>query len=151
MTWPKLDMSAGAINRREDGTCWICCRVPGQERHHIIPRAYGGEHGPLVDLCGNHHKGGVHRLADEGLESLNAVFPDVSGPGLQVAKQCAIAIVKAKALVKGDANKTTVYSDRMPARTNRQLKALARAFKRPQTDVVRYAIAELHRRHFGKD
>lgn len=35
--------------------CWVCGRKDGMHSHHVIPRAYGGLDGPVVDLCGGHH------------------------------------------------------------------------------------------------
>ena len=45
-----------------DGQCWVCGTTEGLCRHHVVPRAYGGENGPTVHLCGAHHTL-IHDLA----------------------------------------------------------------------------------------
>lgn len=36
--------------------CHICrVNTPVPHKHHIIPREYGGESGPVIELCGNCH------------------------------------------------------------------------------------------------
>lgn len=142
----KLDLSAGAIN--DTGGCWICGNRDGAHYHHIIPRAYGGTHGPQVRLCAVCHDG-VHKVADQGLESARTVLPDVSGAALTCVKQLATIINKAKDVTGKDKNKAIVFSTRFNAATNRKLKQLVQATKQNQEAVVRLAIDELHRRLIG--
>ena len=46
--------------------CWICgtpfSHDRQEERHHVIPRAYGGTNGPQVSLCDSHHSA-LHQIA----------------------------------------------------------------------------------------
>lgn len=35
--------------------CIICGTIKSIHEHHIVPRAYGGENGPTVNICAIHH------------------------------------------------------------------------------------------------
>ena len=35
--------------------CIVCGVRKGLHEHHVVPRAYGGLNGPVVDICGAHH------------------------------------------------------------------------------------------------
>ena len=63
----KLDFSMNHINSEDK--CWICGSDLSLEYHHIIPRAYGGEHGPQVGLCADHHSA-IHLLAESDLDKV---------------------------------------------------------------------------------
>lgn len=51
------------------GQCFVCMTGKGcllnitPEEHHVIPREYGGEKGPVVSLCPNQHRA-IHRTAN---------------------------------------------------------------------------------------
>src|SRR5271156_6066871 len=66
--------------------CWVCERrfvnavPPGneqEERHHIIPRKAGGEDGPQVSLCLDHHTK-LHKIATR-LSSKRSYFEFLRG------------------------------------------------------------------------
>lgn len=149
MSNEKLDFSMGHIN--SEGKCWICGSTLSLEYHHIIPRAYGGEHGPQVGLCADHHSA-IHLLSESdidkvGLDALT-IFKGLSKIGLTKAIELAIIIIRARHATKDDQNKTAVFMDRFPAKTRNQLKRLASYYKTNQKKVVRQAIEELHNRIF---
>jgi hypothetical protein len=44
------------------GRCYICGSYSISEEHHLIPQSRGGEDGPTINLCVEHHKK-AHYLA----------------------------------------------------------------------------------------
>ena len=44
--------------------CWICGSDRKLHQHHIVPRAYGGEKGPTITVCGSCHSS-VHAVGEE--------------------------------------------------------------------------------------
>jgi microcompartment protein CcmL/EutN len=54
--------------------CLICRRKGHLASHHVIPREFGGTHGPQVAICGSCHSG-IHAAALDGrLDNLSKWF-----------------------------------------------------------------------------
>ena len=154
MTWGKgnppkkpalLDFSQGSENSK--GVCWVCGSTPGEGKldcHHMVPRALGGEEGPTVWLCQPCHRR-VHEAGyGRGVEPSGCALSD---------SRCSIlggTIMEAARVVKDDPNKSVVFTDRFPAETRKQLRELAKATGKTQKEVVRMALAYMHRTLYGK-
>ena len=112
--------------------------------HHLIPRALGGEKGPVADLCSNCHAL-VHKAADRP-ESLSRI--EDAGHRFRVSQMAAI-IVRAQDAVKGDPNRSVTIRDRMPAEVARKLADLASLYGTSQRAALRAAVRSEHARWFG--
>lgn len=146
-----LDMAFGADN--SPGVCWVCGSTVALEEHHMIPRAYGGQDGPVICLCATCHSN-VHKLADATglakpeLSIAKSIALTDNKISLTRLQQLAIIIIQAKATTQKDPNKTAVYMDRFEAETLKKLKSLAKALRLNQKQVVRLAIAHLYGKYF---
>ena len=138
-----LNMSPGAVN--SPGSCWVCGCVM-EDRHHVFPRAYGGEKGPTVDLCQTHHRL-VHDLAERDSLAAGRIPQEHEAAGRTMF--LAGCIETARNAVKDDPNKSTMFMSRLPPATAKQLRQLAKFLKRPQKAVVNMAVNELHKTVFG--
>lgn len=144
----KLNLAFGAEN--SPNICWVCGLTTSLEEHHMIPRAYGGQDGPVITLCAGCHSC-VHKLADynaQDLEYAHKLLKTDNKKSLTRLSELAIIIAYSKQATKNDENKTIVFMDRFPASVNRQLKALAKVLKKDQRTIVRLAIAQLYKVYF---
>jgi acyl CoA:acetate/3-ketoacid CoA transferase len=109
--------------------------VPFDE-HHVVPRAYGGEAGPQITLCGSHHQL-IHTMglcqlkqltahSDESTidEAAEKSFQSLTDQGKQRATYLASVISKAGFAVVSDSNKTIKYSGELTAEQNRKINAI---------------------------
>lgn len=95
--------------------CWVCevrfndQHPPGpavEERHHLMPQAYGGTDGPQVSLCDTHHTK-LHKVAS-ALKAGRPYLGIMTGESPQRQKKLlwmAILVVKADRATVNDENK----------------------------------------------
>ena len=141
----ELDLSKGVVN--SEGVCWACGTSDDEEKldyHHIIPRAFGGEQWATVALCQV-----CHRMAHELATGARATFAAANKTMAWRLGNLSSFIKEAGKMVDGDANKPTMFQDRMPARTSAQLDRLAKLFKVNKRLAVRRAIEETYMRYIG--
>lgn len=82
--------------------CWVCPSKDGLNDHHVIPQAYGGEHGPQVTVCATHHTF-IHAVAVRPLaERQPAVMEHTQNPDQRnKLLQLIELIARARAATKG--------------------------------------------------
>lgn len=157
----------------ESNTCWVHGGVGSIEYHHIVPQAYGGEHGPQVALCGNCHTG-IHLLSYKQL-LFDGVVSDMEWQlklVLQFAKEWVpssvlnspssrLVLIRAWALAQvvyrsrkmveasGGDNKITQFHTKFGGSDMRMLKVLAKSYGVTQDQLVKIAIQELYTRRIG--
>lgn len=128
--------------------CWVCGVkfIPEgpafKEEHHVFPRNAGGDDGPLVKLCPQHHTA-AHQVAIRLQTNKPVDELLVHEPKLVVKKVAylARAIVKAEALVEGDPNKSVTHSMKLTARDQQILGYLKSVFpKKSRSEIIRAAI-----------
>lgn len=134
--------------------CWVC-NVPfgpslKEERHHLIPRAYGGVDGPQVSLCDSHHTA-LHTIALR-LYSKKPFTDLLTGSSLQDKKLVYLAqvVCNSRLATENDPNKRQVLvltpSKETLAKLDR-LKALnGRRISRE--NLIELAIHQLYSKHF---
>lgn len=138
--------------------CWVCLKEfgassPGgstlEERHHIIPRAYGGSEGPVVSLCCDHHTT-LHQMALR-MYSNKPHFDLLTRNPVYDRKLLWLAslVVNARHLTENDPNKPLVLHVVADKNFKSKLKALKTVFpKSSYTVLIRYAVEQLYRKHF---
>lgn len=134
---PKDPLDPPLLETHALDCCWVCSikNVPFDE-HHIVPRAYGGENGPLITLCGSHHTL-VHNLGLYQLKQLTSYSEEstieeadsqslqaLSAQGKYRAMYLANVIAQAGFAVESDVNKTIKYAGEFTAGQNRKLNAI---------------------------
>jgi hypothetical protein len=99
--------------------------------HHIIPRAFGGSSGPVVDICNEDHDL-LHRLAVRvihGLMDLDDVasscYSDEHYAAIRYLVGC---VVNAEAATRNDPNKRTLVSVSLSGKQSRMLDDLTKIF-----------------------
>lgn len=146
-----LNLAFGAEN--SPNICWVCGTQTALEEHHMIPRAYGGQDGPVICLCAVCHSN-THKLADASgkekptLQLAQSIAKTTNKISLTRLQQLAIIILQSKQITVNDKNKTAVYIDRFEAQTLRELKELAKVYQLNQKQLVRLAIRTLHQKTF---
>ena len=142
----KLNFKNGVVNSQ--GACWVCGTTEDEEKldyHHVIPRALGGEAGPVVGLCQPCHR----RTHELGNGDQNALPETSNRIALQRLFVLSRVISEAGNRTKNDPNKTAIFSARFSANTKHKLRALARVSKKSQKTVIETAIDELYGKVFG--
>ena len=141
-----LNFENGAVNSR--ATCWTCGTDESKEKldyHHMIPRALGGEAGPMVGLCQPCHRR-VHELGSGDQDALPKTSNAITLQRLFILSNI---IIEAANRTKNNPNKSVMFSARFPARIRRKLQRLAKISKRSQRTVVETAIEDLYAKVFG--
>ena len=137
--------------------CWVCGErfttsiPPGranEERHHILPRAFGGTDGPVVSLCDSCHSK-VHKLSYDPskipmlckgypLESINKLI-----------YLCGI-IYKAKRLLEQDPNKLLPMTFKITKGDAEKLDRLKSVLNvKSRAAVYAIALTRLYNQHFS--
>lgn len=155
-------------------TCWVHLGRGSIEYHHIVPRAYGGENGPQVALCGNCHTG-IHNLSfksllfdgqlagHEKILSLTKEFASdwIPSSALKSKEQNRIlvrawglanVIFKSRKLVNTadeEGNKKIQFHTTFDGEENRMLKVLKTSYGVNQDQLIKLALRELYSRRIG--
>ena len=152
----QLNLTKGYLNSK--GVCWTCGIKDRLEPHHIIPVSYGGKQGALVHLCPICHSK-VHSIADLNTDTIppdnqlsGSIINQLGDSNIDQNRVYLLVktILVAKFSTKTDKNKTTLFMDRFPSRTNRELKQLAKTLKLNQKEVVRLAVNTLYKQYIKK-
>ena len=138
--------------------CWAC-DVPFTnnllpEDHHVIPRAFGGNDGPQVRLCSDHHSL-LHKMAimlvPEKQADLAHIQQFLIGLTTTTAKRtmylaCTAALAERK--FSADPNRGVPVSLSIPNNLLIKCKAAARHLNMPMSALIKEALAEYIRRRF---
>lgn len=137
--------------------CWVCNtkfapKGPAhEERHHIVPRAYGGEDGPMVSLCDTCHTR-LHKTA-VALSSNKPTYLLLQGLNPEAQKRIyylASCVVNAKAATENDPNKKTMVTLQLSGQETQKLDQLKRALNVPsRSAVILAAVESLYKRTFS--
>ncbi len=134
--------------------CWICHQLFGQDvhrhTHHIIPQAYGGVDGPVVDVCDSHHAS-LHKIALRLIGSkpyfdLLTRDPKIDQRLLWLASRVQVA----EAATRNDPNKRTLFPVVLDTATAHMLKCGAAFYKVGRERYIALLIAKEHARLFPK-
>lgn len=134
--------------------CWVCGKSFGpslkEERHHLIPRAYGGTDGPQVSLCDSHHTA-LHNIALRlySKRTFNDLLTSIPSLDRKLIYMGTV-VYKARLLTENDPNKkqNEVYS--FSNDTLNKLKKLKTIYKGSRESIAERAIQQLYSRHFNK-
>ena len=124
------------------GARYITADPPGtanEELHHVIPRAYGGKHGPLISLCDSCHTR-VHKIANSLPANDSSICNNLPDSVKSKLTWLATVVYDAKKATANDPNKqlpVTFKISRMEAQRIERLKHILNVKSRK--DV--YAIA----------
>lgn len=139
--------------------CWVCgarfltANPPGnatEERHHTVPRAFGGANSPLVSLCDVCHKK-VHILAlsmERGVPDFEIIgnLPNDASDRLQSLSNI---IVRAKRATMGDPNRMVNVMFRVNADEAAKVDKLKVALHlKSKKEVYTYAVNQIFSRFF---
>lgn len=133
--------------------CWVCRTKFGpntkEERHHIIPKAFGGVDGPQVSLCDSHHSA-LHEIGLK-LYSKSSYFQLLTRDFRQNKKLLWLATVACNARIatENDPNKAVPTVFYFKGETLKKLKRLKQVYpKASRQALVLAAIDVLYDRHF---
>lgn len=134
--------------------CWVCnepfSHAVKREEHHIIPRAYGGENGPLVSLCDSHHTA-VHEIATHIFlrKSFNHLLEAEKSKTEKLLYLANVAY-NARVLVENDPNRSKVILiQNFKGETNRKLVKLKTLYPRlSRSKIIELAVTRLYNSHF---
>lgn len=134
--------------------CWVCKTAfdhsTKEERHHTIPKAYGGVNSPQVSLCDSHHSA-LHNI---GLRMYSKKpFTDLLTDNLDQNKKLlwlASVACNARLLTENDPNKVRVIILPLKKDTLDKLKRLKPVYSKASRErLIEIAINQLYDRHFG--
>jgi hypothetical protein len=133
--------------------CWVCGRKFDhsckEQRHHVVPRAYGGIDGPQVSLCSAHHTA-LHEIALK-LYTKKPYFDFLTRDPSQDQKLLWLASVayNARLATENDPNKKPLLVESIRKETMTQLKQLKTIFPRTsRAKLIEAAVSALYSRHF---
>lgn len=137
--------------------CWICGRrfitaqPPGnanEERHHVLPRALGGEDGPLVSLCDSCHAK-VHKLSYHPMKAQELTH-SYSPDAVRKLRYLSGIIYRAKALLDQDPNKLLPITFKINKEEAKKLDRLKSVLGlKSRSAVYSAALNFLYRQHFS--
>lgn len=133
--------------------CWVCERKFTanlvEERHHIIPRAYGGQDGPQVSLCSDHHTV-LHEIGKRVYSG--KPFTDLmSSNAAWNTKLIYLGTIACNARIatENDPNKYQMVVVKLDGLHKKMLLDLKKVYpKQSQPSLLATALAALHSRHF---
>lgn len=133
--------------------CWVCTRLFNanlvEERHHIIPRAYGGEDGPQVSLCSDHHTT-LHEIGKRIYSG--KPFHDLLTKNAEAdAKLVYLGTIACNARIatENDPNKLQMVVVKLGGPHKAMLKDLKKVYNRASNQtLIETAIQALHTKHF---
>jgi hypothetical protein len=140
--------------------CWICevrfrnSVPPGtasRENHHIFPRNAGGNDGPEVSLCADHHAT-IHKIALK-IQAKKDFKPFLLGETQIRAKRLlwlASMIVKAEKFAEDDPNKLLRNGVQLNSQETAMMKRIQSVYPdKSRSDLFRYGLYLLYRKHFS--
>lgn len=134
--------------------CWVCATkfIGGQamkEEHHMVPRAYGGLHGPTVTLCDTHHTL-VHKVAKVYGRHQTLVL-HLSDHERTKVDHLAQIIVNAELKTKGDPNKAAVVTVELSGHQKAMVDKLKQVINVNSREAVLHeAISRLFSQYFRR-
>lgn len=126
--------------------CWVCNTpmLDARHTHHVIPRAYGGLNGPVVDICSDDHNT-LHRLALRKATEPSVVLALADKPRLAYL----VAVVRhAKAMTNRDLNKRVTVSTTLSGEVGRKLEQIKKINGLNTEKAITMLITEYHSRRF---
>ena len=121
------------------------------ERHHIIPRAFGGENGPVVDLCSSDHQL-LHSVAlcMTSRKPFAQLISELNEMHKAAIMWFASRVAAAYEATKNDPNKrvqiTMILSAKQAARLDKVSKTLGQSSR---TKTLELIINEAYNRRFS--
>lgn len=135
--------------------CWVCSTPFGpsvkEERHHLIPRAYGGIDGPQVSLCDSHHSA-LHEIALRiyNKRSYHDLLTKIPAQDQKLLYLASI-VYNARVATEGDPNKKQMILFSPNKEVFEKLRKLKRLYpKLSRQALIEHAISQLYHRHFIK-
>ena len=123
--------------------CWVCGSIESKHDHHVIPRCYGGNNGPTVTVCANHHNL-IHALALKTPDVAEGLILQEINP--ERVRYLVACIRMAASLAKGSV-KPIQLSIKLSLEASNILRSLGKALGKSQKDIVELALAELSRKY----
>lgn len=138
-----MNLVNGQVTEASNGGCCVCrTRQPPFHIHHVIPRAFGGNNGPLVKLCNSCHEG-IHDAAKKKADATAyAKMEGTKAPHWQqslvrdAANTLIMLIIRAQEVADTSDNKTTVISLTLDGRTNAILQTVAERLRVSKTQAI---------------
>ncbi len=139
--------------------CWVCgirfktSKPPGQameERHHIVPQAFGGKDGPEVSLCSDHHAC-LHQVAlriKRGAPH-NDLLVNESPVTIPKILWLANAVVKAEQVTGNDPNKRVKVILSADVALQNKISQLQKIYSCNKPKILEKAISYFWKSHFG--
>lgn len=141
--------------------CWVCeqrftdSTPPGpasREVHHVILRNYGGEDGPTVTLCADHHNR-LHAIAlrlQSGKPHYDLLAGEPAGHATKLL-ELATNVYNAWSATKGDPNKPALVMLRLTGQQKSMIEKLKKVYPkcRSRESILNLALENLYRRNFG--
>lgn len=133
--------------------CWVCKakfdHSNKEERHHTIPKAYGGVNSPQVSLCDSHHSA----LHNVGLRMYSKKpFTDLLTDNDEQNKKLiwlGSVACNARLMTENDPNKIQVVVLALRKETINKLKKLKPVYSKISRErLIEIAINQLYDRHF---
>lgn len=135
--------------------CWVCSTPfsPSvkEERHHLIPRAYGGIDGPQVSLCDSHHST-LHEIALRiyNKRSHHDLLTKIPAQDQKLLYLASI-VYNARIATEGDPNKRQMILFSPNREVFEKLRTLKRLYpKLSRQSLIEHAINQLYHKHFIK-
>lgn len=145
-----MKLIPGELHTHPNGGCLICAtQNPPFHKHHVIPRASGGEDGPLALLCNDCHES-IHDAARkyisaEEYATLTMRKTDSWTDSLirKKAERLIRIILDSEKLVRGNSNKSTKINLTLSGERNRKLEALAERLQMGKQDTLLCMIDQI--------
>lgn len=135
--------------------CWVCGNKFDanlkEQRHHIVPRAYGGTKGPQVSLCSSHHAA-LHEIALK-LYTKKPYFTLLTKDPATDKRLMYLASVayNSRVLTENDPNKKPLLVESIRKETLDKLKRLKPIYRgASRAALVETAIDRLYAKHFTR-
>lgn len=137
--------------------CWVCSSGIRFNEHHVIPRAFGGENGPQVTLCSDHHEL-IHAIANEIYPNDNPLDALSEHPIEYLGKLSFLvrAINNARRAIDADPrNKKVTFSTVFNHEEHKMLKQLVKTYRSQgltsQDKVVKWALKKFYYSTFKRE
>jgi hypothetical protein len=139
--------------------CWVCelrfkNSIPAgpanREDHHIFPRNAGGDDGPLVSLCSEHHTC-LHKVANRlhSKKRFDELMVGETKTQAQKLLWLAAQVVKAERLVADDPNKLLSNSLQLTQDETAMVVRLQKMTGKTRSEVLRAGLRVLYRQYFN--